>query len=381
MNLQARDRTPVIALLAVLLFALIAPRGAHAQEFALHELARRNQQSRHQLLITHGVNTDAASLLAFLETGFSEAALRRGLPNDPRMKGEIANAALQELGFLQAPAAVPVFIGILEGNLPQGAQRIINRDVEVFPIEQVDEQRGVMTKILRLNAIVALGLIGDRSAADAVFASMQREVGGEFVTEGAIALALLEDNRGLAPLVGFAGRVTEDSLRGTFATVFVVTGRNYGITESTSIARRRVVQKEFENWAANEGRRQVPSRADVLRRRTIGYIIPPPTTDSVRGLLKASRTFNNYDIRYAARQRLQTIAPSSLDELRTIATDPMEDLDVRWAAMDWYAATNPREARGTIRDIARRDENPSLRQRAELLRDEIEIVLKEGKRR
>jgi HEAT repeat protein len=360
--------------LAFILFFF--PSFAFAQDYALLELSRRNQHERHQMLLSHGINTDAESLQRFLESGFPESAMARGLPSRPTVKSEVVNTALQELGYLQSRSAVPVLVKMLEGQTPPGADRIIMRDVEILPLEQAQERRELTAKILRLNAIVALGLIGDKSAADAIRACMDREVGGDFVSEGAIALALLEDPRGLQPLLGLAKRVSQQSLRATYATVFYITGRNYGVTEETSIARRKDIEKQFEQWLATEGASFKPSRADVLRRRSIGYIIPPPPMDSLRGLLKGSRTKDSYDTRYAARQRLQMIAQGARPELEQIATDPMEDIDIRRAAMDWLAAANPKEARSTIRSIARRDENPDIRERAEVLLDEIDIALR-----
>ncbi len=340
------------------------------------ELSRRNQPERHQALLSHGINTDSESLLTFLQNGFPEAAMRRGLPSRPEVKSEIVNAAMQELGYLQSRRAAQVFVRMLEGEMPPGVASILMRDVEIYPLEQATERRDLTAAILRLNAIVALGLIGDPSTADAILAAMQRETGGDFVTEGATALALLGDRRGLEPLVALTRRISQASLRPTFATIFFITGRNYGATENTSVARREQLVGEFAQWVRGEGATFVPSRADVLRRRSIGYVIPPPPMDSLRGMLKGSRSFDNYDTRYAARQQLQRIAQSASAELEEIATNPMEDIDIRWAAMDWLSASDPRGARSVIRNIARRDDNPTLRDRAAVLQDEIEIAIR-----
>ena len=120
-------------------------------------------------------------------------------------------------------------------------------------------------------------------------------------------------------------------------------------------------------------------RSDVLRRRAEGYRVPPPPLETLRGALKASRDPRSYDARYAARLRLRTLVPGSVDEVRAIVEDETEDIDIRWAAMEWFAASEPREARKVLDRIAKRDEVPSLRERAEFLIGEIRKTLAEEK--
>jgi HEAT repeat protein len=357
--------------LAAVLLLLAA--GAPASPF-LEEMAARQRPERHAALISHGVNTTPGALLHFVQNGFSDAALARGLPREPRVKTEVMNYAIQELGYQQVIAAVPLLTSLLDGDGTPGMQRVLQFDAEPLPIAGVMEYRAELFTFLRFNAMVALGLIGEPEGIPAVRALIERENRAGFLAEGAIALALMGDAGTLDRLARRAAETTGEEQEVCFGAIFLLTGRNYGVTEETSVARRKQHVADLRAWMQTPEARAEIARRDVLRRRATGAQIPEVPVNTLRGALRATRQFDDYERRYAARQRLRTIAPASTDELRALCLDPLEDNDIRVAAMDWYAASSPEEARRTIRRL-RDDENPPVRQRAHLLLEEINRAL------
>lgn len=373
-------------LVAAIMLALVtsmatSPARAQDAEPGLIEMASRQQAARHETLLAHGIDTNGASLLSFLEDGFSDEIEARGLPQIPRIKTDVVIRTIEELGYLRWAEAVPVLTSIVEGEFPAGAASIIVRDTENLPIEDAEVRQADYRALVRLNSVVALGLIGDASATDAVRRAMVGDQAGGFITEGAIALALMDDPSGLAPVADLAARAPVEIIEGVYGAVYIVTGRNYGVTPYTSPARRRQLAKELAEWTAVNGASLPLGRRDILRRRAEGYRVPAPPIETLRGALKASRDSRSYDARYAARLRLRTLVPGSLAEVRTIVEDEVEDTDIRWAAMEWFAASQPREARKVLDRIADRDEVPELRERARFLLDEIRQTLAEEKKK
>src|SRR5690606_14813019 len=74
-----------------------------------------------------------------------------------------------------------------------------------------------------------------------------------FITKGAVALGLMGSNDGLAPLVLLAREAESADSVAAFDSIFILTGRNYGYSVNTSIARRRQLIAELNQWFETEG--------------------------------------------------------------------------------------------------------------------------------
>ena len=84
----------------ILAAMILGPAPASAQQGLPPDPARaRKEQAykRQELLISHGINLDPASMLTFLRNGFPEENLPEGLPQEPRVKTAVVNAAIEEL--------------------------------------------------------------------------------------------------------------------------------------------------------------------------------------------------------------------------------------------------------------------------------------------
>ncbi len=336
--------------------------------------ARVAGPERMETLMAHGIGPETEGLLRLLTEGLPQAAVSRGLPQDPRIKTEVVNAAIQELGFRQAAEAVPVLIDILNNEMPRGVLAVLDRDMERMPLENRDLSAAVFLRFVRYNAIVAAGLIGDPATGSAIRDTIDRETQPSFIVEGAVALGLVGSPDGVRYLAEYITREDADLLREAFAAIYFLTGRNYDISENTSLPRQREAIRQFQEWAAVNAGSFEPARRSILRRREEGVIRTELPVTSLRGALQAVRQFRDYDRRWSARQYLSQRGPSLATELKTIAEDPLEDIDIRASAMEWYAAAAPRDARKVMKRIERNTESETLRAQAKRLRRDIDSI-------
>ena len=380
----------VLLLVLVLLSAATTPARAQSpgaaqpasfeREPFLVELAEKGQRERLDRLLSHHLNPTPSSLLAFLQSGFPPSTLSGKLPAQAGPRTDVYNDAIAELGFNRVAAAVPTLVEILDGRVPPGLEQVLSIDLEPLPLDRSDVVRRDMLAIVRLNALVALGYIGDPSASGSILRAMEREPGGAFVTEGAIALALLGDGNGLGALSPLTQDPRSENLPGVFEAIYVVTGRNYGLTRNTAIPRREQLIREHAQWLRGEGAVFEPSRSLVLRRRLVGPLEPELPLEDLRGALRATRDVDNFDRRYAGRERMRSLGKSAAPQLRAIVEDEMEDIDIRRAAMTFYAAAEPSEARRVLRRVERDSVDPLIREVAASLERSIEQELKNERR-
>ncbi|MCB2155029.1 hypothetical protein KQI84_09085 [bacterium] len=363
-----------LALLCLLLFCATA---LTAGDPVIERAEQETRDQRRPVLISHGVNPKAPDLIAFLKKGFSDAAIQRGLPTEPIVKSEVANKAVEELGLTQSEAGVPILMQIAAGDLPPGVLATIRLDVEMMPVHDADILAARYSRGLRKNAVVALGLIGDPQAADTILEAMREYTDPLMISEGAVSLGLLGDSRGLLPLVVATRNPEDPALAMVFAHVYYLTGRNYDITSVSPIARRREAVEQLRQWYEAEGTKFVPVRAEILRRRDRGLERTDLPLETLRGALRATRDSQNYDRRYAGRERLRNLGPGMAPQLREISMDPLEDLDIRRAAMTYYAGADPERARKDMKYLAKKDENSIIRGQAESLMEDIERALED----
>jgi len=328
-----------------------------------------SSKANRELLMSFGVNPNPAAMVDLLQNGFTEGAIKRGLPANPRLKSEVVSAAIQELGVLGDWSATGVLSDIARGQLPLGVQRIMDRDLETTAIQLYDQARGSIVRVLTQNAVVALGLLGDEKGLPPLRDVMRAEHPAEVRYECAIAMGLLGSNEGFLTLAGLAQSKNAVESIAAFDGIYFLTGRNYGVWRETSVARREEAVRTLQSWIAADGRNIAPIRSEVLRRRMEG---PPPAMldpGSLRSLLRTTRNPVNQAERITARNAIYSRPQGISDEFRQIALDPMEDNDIRCEAARWYAMAEPEKSKAMLRRM-RKDPNPSVAGTAEtLMRD------------
>ncbi|MEO8377252.1 MAG: hypothetical protein ABI579_06245 [Candidatus Sumerlaeota bacterium] len=340
--------------------------------FAVTQASDSKAVDRRQMLLSHGVNPLPADLINFLQNGFNTQSLPKGLPDKPVMKSEVINAAIAEIGLTGVEEAVPILTEIAQQQLPPACLRIAERDFEQVPIDKKESQLTLLRQVLSLNAITALGYIGDASAVQVVLDQVRAESATAFVTKGAIALGMMGRNDGLPGVVLLASDVNSEDSAAAFDTIYILTGRNYGYTVNTPLAKRRQLLSQMKEWFEKEGSSVPINRADVLRRiNNPPKTFSDPSDGSLRGLLRRSMDFSDYDGRYAARDVLTKQSKNEFDELKAIVQDDQEELDVRRGAMQWLTIANPKKARSIIRG-QQKDENKIIADLARSLENDID---------
>ncbi|CAN5413567.1 hypothetical protein BH09SUM1_BH09SUM1_28390 [soil metagenome] len=340
-----------------------------------------NADARHELLLSHGINPEPAALVSFLQEGFNLAAVPAGLPKDPKLKSKVVNAAVEELGVTGAQEGVAPIIEIARKTGPAAVQRLIRRDFEDLPVQAVDQEVASMQRLISLNAVVALGLIGDPQAKAAILEVMNTETGSAFITKGAEAIGLMNSSEGMPGLVKLAAAVESDESAAAFESIFFLTGRNYGYTENTPLAQRRELVSQLNEWYNGAGKSLPVYREEVLRRRQSGVPGVPLEPGSLRQLLRDTVNAGaSFDARYNARQKLGDIAADKFDDIRKIAEDPKEELDIRRAALRWLAVGNAKDAKSVLKR-AQKDENPSVVKMAEEVEKDLDVYRDEQRQK
>lgn len=332
-------------------------------------------ESRRARLIEHGVVPEPSGLVRFLEEGFDEKGMPKGLPAEPQNKLVLVQDAIVELGVTATAAGTPVLQRITAGEMPAGVERIIQRDFESLPVQTSEEQKPVARRLLSLSAIVSLGLIGDESSIPVIKDTIAKETGTAFITDGGIALAELGSADGLKGIIKLAKSdpLSGDSIA-AFRTLFVVTGVNFGVHEQTSVSRRKKAIQQLVKWEKENLARVEVYRTDVLRRVQTPLLPDLVDPASLRGQLRTTLDLSNYDRRFAAREDLRNNAVKRFDELAQIAQDEDEDLDIRRAALLFISGADPKEAKSIIRR-AKKDDNTVIAEYAATLERDIKEAI------
>lgn len=370
------------ALVLTCWFAAI-PGAARAQPMRLDEPLSASFQEQEEpaaeysardLLLLHGVNPAADSLLRFLQQGFSEAALSREMPREPRAKTQLLIFAMQELGAARETRAVEPLLKILHRQFPPGAQQVMRLDLQGIEAAFAQQERTRLETSLVYNAMVALGWIGDTAAAPAIREAMRQESGSRFQTQGALALAMLGDTSALDEVARLMRKGETAEQAGAARVFYYITGRYYALGPNVSKARRKANLADLELWMKNERPLFETTAAEVRRRRSLPYPPPQPgpPPGSARALVAASVNIaGDYAASFEARQAILARGADALPDLEAIARDPMEDLLTRRMAMRLHLYLAGPGSRKLLRSL-RNDENPPVAELAKTLLKTLE---------
>ena len=326
-------------------------------------------------LRNHGVSLDPASLLQLLERGIPDSAMRRGLPDKPHEKSQLAVYAMARLAAAKHADAVPALIGIAALNPPPGVEALLRIDIQNTSPENREEFRRRALKLLQFNAINALGLIGDTAALAVMRAAFNEERHPAARIQHAISMANVGDPGGVDFLVQVMQMMNRRESAAAARAFYIITGQDFGYTENTALKMRGPKAKEYANWwRANRAAFQV-DREGVSRRRLEPSPMPAFQPRNTRDLVKLSAyyfDFNNQYRTFEARRQLEQAGKTLNNDFLRLMNDEAEDLDVRLEAMNWFYEFNRGDARRALRRL-RSDENPEVVDKANSLLEQIEI--------
>jgi hypothetical protein len=316
-----------------------------------------------ELLKSAGVATSGAGLLQLLDKG-PKARLRKEVEG-----GQLAVEAMARLAELRYKAAVPTLARIAAGDLPDGVQALLQKDLEDVSPRSRGEFEDKARRILRLNAVTALGWIGDQRGLEAVRRAMSAEPSTAMRLQIAQSLAFLGDPSGMDFVVQVIGKGSRRESAAAAAVYKVVTGQDFGIGEYTPVRLRRSRAPQYTRHWSSIRQGFVPDRSAMEKRRSeLGRPAryTPRTTADYLKLAADYLDMNDARGSRAAREYLARAGSSLNGELQRIASDPNEDLDVRMEAMNWLFQNQRERAYPFLRSL-RRDENPEIVDKAESL--------------
>ncbi|KPL09600.1 hypothetical protein AMJ85_06405 [candidate division BRC1 bacterium SM23_51] len=355
-----------------------AQRPAYCQEATTFPLRPPAEPERVERLRSHGLSPVPAVLVHFLEHGFAPSTRLADLPPVPALKSQIVIDAIVESARQRVLQAAPTLANMVRGLPSEGIRSIVRWDIEQQRASEREQFEANIMRTLRLNAIVALGLIGDTNYNYELATVLEREKDPELKIATALALATVGSRAGLSDLVREARRANRTTSVAAAHALNFITGLDYGPAADDPVTRRRAAAKRWKTWWRHYGKIFRPERDQVLARRLTPPIQPNPRDPrTVRDL--ADRIAYPEDPRwtvdaYDARERLRLMGPAALEGLERIIADKSENLRIRREAIILYsrmattaysgqspATGQPRRAYRAIRRL-RWDRNPEIRE-------------------
>lgn len=322
-------------------------------------------------LQAHGIGTSEDQLIEFLKNGLPRTT---GLPERPAEKSQLIIDAMAKLSAMKSRAAVPVLMQIARFDTQIGAFRIVEYDVNNTSPQSRDEFRVRAYRLVQYNAINALGLIGDRSATELIRSILQQEQAAGAQIQYAICLANLGDPSGVGYLVNLVNLQNRRESAAAAKAFYYITGQDFGYTEHSPIRARQALSGHYAQWWNQNHSTFRPDPEAIAQRRRTPNQLSISNARSTRDLLKVAANyfdFNNTLGAANARQKIKDSGTGLNKEFERIASDPIEDLDVRIEAMNWYFEGNRSDPLDLLKKL-RRDENPEIVDKANTLLEQIE---------
>ncbi len=319
---------------------------------------------------THGIGKSEKELLKFLQDGLPRTS---NLPSRPVEKSQLVIDAMALLANMRSQAAVPLLAQIARFDTTVGAFRVIEYDVSKSSPQARDDFRVRAYRLIQYNAINALGLIGDPRATDLIRSILQQEQAAGAQIQYSLCLASLGDPSGVGYLVNLIAKKNRRDSAAAAKAFYYITGQDFGYTENSPVRAREALPAQYTQWwNQQKGSFRVDPQA-VRERRLQSKTKNVYAARSTRDLLKLATNyfdFNNTSGSRDARQTLKDAGTNLNAELAKIAQDPMEDLDVRTEALNWYFEGNRSDPLDILKKLLR-DENPEIADKANTLIDQI----------
>jgi hypothetical protein len=154
---------------------------------------------------------------------------------------------------------------------------------------------------------------------------------------------------------------------------YYVTGKDFGYTENSPVRVRESLSGKYSEWWRQNRQTFRPDAEAVRQRRLAPTQKPAYAPRSTRDLLKLAANyfdFNNTLGSADARKAISSAGATLNGDFKKIAMDPMEDLDVRTEALNWYFEANRSDPLEILKSL-RRDENPEVADKANTLLEQI----------
>ena len=310
----------------------------------------------------NGVKCDTASLTRFLTNGFPAAVSYKSLPERPPEKCQLLVHAMQVLGKRGAKEAITPLFSLARGQGGAGIQDMIQRDTLAVPAGSRAAFQTTLQKALQYNAAVALGFIGDRSAAPLLRQLFDAETDPAVRCQYVLGLACCGDPAGMVFLVGEIQKANLTSSVAAAKALYYIAGVYFGYTETSPVALRKKLAGDYTMWWQETAAKFALTPPVIIRRRLDGIPEPVIQPTSLRNLVAmASNPLDFADAKGSrtAGERLDGMGEGLVKDLEPILSDPMEDIAVRIEAMRRYVLLRGKDAKKTMKKLSE-DENPEI---------------------
>ena len=217
---------------------------------AAAESAPCNENSARDLLavdtlVRHGVGSEADALIAFITYGFPEKVLYNKLPEQPPEKCQVLIEAIRLLGKAGDKRAFAPLLNTANGAVSPGVLRMIQRDTLLAPPAGRADYHARILSLLRYNAAVALGLLGDARALPGLQGLFEAEKSPTAKCQYALSMACCGDRSGIDFLIGEIGKGNQDSSVAAARCPFLITGIDFGYRATSPVKLRQKLAEDY----------------------------------------------------------------------------------------------------------------------------------------
>ncbi|MGI8907796.1 MAG: hypothetical protein ACR2IE_15045 [Candidatus Sumerlaeaceae bacterium] len=353
-------------LLALGLTTTVAAATSGASTLPLRSEARPAAELR-----SCGISLTNEALVAFLQRGVPDVS---ALPEEPQEKCQLIIDAMAKLAEAKAKEAVLTLQQIASVDPPAGVLQMLEHDLGRTAPEGREEFKNRALRLLQYNAVNALSLIGDKNSTQLIRSVSKSETNAAARIQYAICLASLGDASGVGDLVAVIQRENRRESAAAARAFMIITGQDFGYSENTPLRARKARAAMYSQWWRSNAKDFQVDVAAMNQRRQQPYTTAQYQPRNTRDLLKLASNyfdFGNATKALEARKALKDSGTSINGELERIAQDANEDLNVRMEAMNWYYESNRAQAKSLMKRL-RRDENPEIADKANVLLEQIE---------
>jgi len=318
----------------------------------------------------HGITDTETGLIQFLEKGIDVSGK---LPERPLEKSQLIIDAMARLANMRSQAAADIISRIARFDGTVGAFKLVEYDVSKSSPQAKSDFRVRAYRLIQYNAVNALGLIGSSQDCELVRAILKQDQTPGAQIQYSLSLACMGDASGMPYLLNLINQKNRRESAAAAKVFYYITGQDFGYTKNTPVRARAALAAKYIQWWQQNGQNFKLDANAVRERRLAPENSRAFPARSTRDLLKLAANyfdFNNTLGSADARKQIGAAGKTLNSDFKRIATDPMEDLDVRMEAMNWYFEANRSDPLDILKGL-RKDENPEISDKANTLIEQI----------
>ncbi len=321
----------------------------------------------------HGIDSGSQSISQFLANGFPVDVDYAQMPEAPAEKCQLLIDAMQIAGVQRYAEVFDSLEALARKTVSPGIEGMIQHDLLLATPAERSKRREQILQFLQYNAAVALSIIGDTRALPVMQTLFRAEEDPTVKSQYALGMACLGNGSGIEHLLSEIDKANQQSSVASAQSLYYITGIDYGLRATSPVKLREKLAADYRSWWSENGEALEIDPQAIIRRRLAPLVAPRLSMDKVRDLVALSTNYTDFDDRLGSRtaeKRLEDLGDSAADELKHIASDPMEDLVVRSAALRRYVVLKKGDSKNALKKL-QKDENPEI---AAMAKEQMALV-------